>query len=144
MVIFCTFTQGYMCQIDTALQSVKQVTWGIYVLCMNTAPKVKKDCQYDIKPQSHNLAYNLKRIPWVICFLAIEELYVSCLKSTYVKQPFQLVYLPNACEAYSLNTFILATVILTREDQNLHSDIALVSTLLTLMSLITVWCTYFN
>ena len=32
------------------------------------------------------------------------------------KPPFQLVYLPNACEAYISNIYIPATVKLTRKD----------------------------
>ena len=59
------------------------------------------------------MAYNLNRNLWAICALATEKLQIQCLQKIYhvnVKTPFQLVFLPNDCEAYSRHIYIPNTV----------------------------------
>ena len=97
-VIVCTFTKGHMCQVDIVLYPVAWVTQCIYTLFTNSAQQIKKDCQYDIKHESYNVVYSLKRCLWVINSLSTEELQVRGLRRHYrvsIKPPLQLVYLPN-------------------------------------------------
>ena len=53
---------------------------------------------------------------WAISALATKLLQTLCLWKTYyinVKTPFQLVFLPNTCEAHSRNIYVPNTVELT-------------------------------
>ena len=72
--------------------------------------------------QIHNLAYNLNRNLWAINTLATEKLQIRSLQKTFcidIKMLFQLVFFPNACEVYSRNIYIHATVDLTNHKPTL-------------------------
>ena len=79
------------------------------------------NCNCEVKLQIRNVVYNLNRHLWVTSALATEKLQI-CFQKTYhinVKTPFQLVFVPNVCEAYSRNICIPTTVELTNNDSTL-------------------------
>ena len=64
---------------------------------------------YELKPQNHNVRYNVNRNLWTISALATNKLQIWCLQKIYhvvFKTQFQLIFLPIACEVYSRNTYI--------------------------------------
>ena len=72
--------------------------------------------------QTEHVVYNLNRNLWVIRALATEKLQIRHLQKTDhvdVRTPFQLVYLSNKYEAYSMNIYISATVELTSNNSTL-------------------------
>ena len=72
-----------------------------------------------MKPQTYNVAYNLKKNVWAISALASEKLQIWCLQRNYsvdVKMPFYLIFKWNVYEAYSRNLYIPATVEVTNND----------------------------
>ena len=74
----------------------------LYTLSVNDNKRIKNNCYCEVKPFTHNVAYNLNRNLWAIGALATEKLQTQCLQKTYcinVKSPFQSMFLPNTCEA---------------------------------------------
>ena len=81
--------------------------------------KKLKNCYCEVKPQNHNVADNLNWNLWAISGLATKQLQIWCLQKIYhvdIRTPFQLVFLPNTHEAYSMNMYIPATPELTNND----------------------------
>ena len=75
---------------------------------MNDA-KIKTNCTISLKPQSHNLAYNLKDNYQAFSSIITEEIQVQCItKTNYIeiKSPFQVINISNRCEDYSLTMMI--------------------------------------
>ena len=95
---------------------------GVYPLFVSDTEQIKTNCNCEVKWQTHNVAYYLNRNLLEISVLATTKLQKWCLQKTYcvnVRTPFQLVFLPNTCEAYSLNMYITATVGLSNNDPTL-------------------------
>ena len=72
-VTVCILTMGHMRSIKLCTQQHKS-KWYIYDMFRNVTQRIKKDCQYDIKPQSHNLAHSLKSSLWAISALTTKDL----------------------------------------------------------------------
>ena len=111
-----------MCQSDMALHHTEKVLWYLNTLFVNVAEQIKINCKYEAKLQTHNVAHNLNRNLWVISALATKKLQIQCLQKVYhisVKTSFQLVFLPNACEACCRNMYIPTTLELTKNDPTL-------------------------
>ena len=105
----------------TLKQPTEKVFWCLYALFVNGTEGIKKNCNCEVKPQTHNVAYNLNSNLWAISALATEQLQIRCLQKTYhvsVKIPFQLIFLPSAYQAFSRNIYIPTTVELTNIVQN--------------------------
>ena len=51
-----------MCQFDTALYPTENVSWCLYTLFVNDAEQIKMNYNGEVKPQTHNVAYNLTEI----------------------------------------------------------------------------------
>ena len=81
--------------------------------------KILSNCNYEIKPQLHNAAYNLRRVCGWLAPYPLKMFRWGVYKITYhvyIKTLLQLLHFPNACEAYSRNIYIPATVELTKND----------------------------
>ena len=94
-MLTCVFINGHICQLDTALYPIEKFSWCLSTLFVNDAKRFKKNCNYEVKPQTHNVAYNLNRNLWAINALATEKLQIQCLQKTCcanVKTPFQLIF----------------------------------------------------
>ena len=58
-------------------------------------------CQWNVKPQTDNLANNLDMNTFVMSALAIDKLQNHCLtkvESIQVQPPLQIVTIPDTCE----------------------------------------------
>ena len=111
-----------MCQFDTDLYPTEKVSWCLYALFVSDAERIKLNCNCEVKLQTHNVAYNLNKNLLTVSALATDKLQMQCLQKTYcmnVNTIFQLISLPNTCEAYSRNIYIPTTVELINSDPNL-------------------------
>ena len=109
-------------QIDTTLYTTEKISCCLYASFVNSAKQIKSNCNYEVKPQLHNVAYNLKKNPWAISALSTGNLQVRCLQKTYridIKIPFQLKCLPNACKVYCRNISMPVTVKLKNNNPTL-------------------------
>ena len=80
------------------------------------------NCNCEVKQLTHDVACNQNGNLWANSALATKKLKIKCLQKTCcvkVQTPFKLVFLPNACEGYRRNIYILSTVLLTNSDPTL-------------------------
>ena len=118
-VLMQVLTKGHIYQLDTAIYHIEKISWYLYTLFTVSAEWIKSYYNYKVKPQKYNVAYNLKKNLWTIGAFSTEKIQIRCLQKTYrinANTPFQQIYLPNVCEAYSGNIYIPSTIALTNND----------------------------
>ena len=81
-MLACVLTQGQMCKFSMAL-STEKVSWCLNMLFVNGTEQIKANCNYEVKPQTCNVAFNLNRNLWAISALATKKLQILCLQKTY-------------------------------------------------------------
>ena len=112
-------TKGHFCHLNNALYPRKKVNWCVLAFLINNKQLITKSCQLRIKFQTHDLAYNLGRNTWVISTLAVDNLQTWCFTKTHyvhLKLLFQVIIIPNSCEAYSSNICLTANTKLSMQD----------------------------
>ena len=114
---FCIYNGTYMSVQYSTVSHRKTFLVSLHIVCewgwIN-----KTTCNCEVKPETQNVGYNLNRNLWAISDLATVKLQICCLHKAYHiygRTTFQLVFLPNACDAYCRNTYIPAMVDLTIE-----------------------------
>ena len=63
-----------MYQLGTALYPTGEITWHLYALFVNNAEQIKSNCNHEVKPQIHNVRYNLKKKMWATSSLSLDML----------------------------------------------------------------------
>ena len=74
-----------------------------------TKKRLVSVCQISILKETRYQAISIDKNFWAITTLSPRKLYISCLNYTYplsLKHPFDIIYLPNFCEASS-DSFLL-------------------------------------
>ena len=110
-ILRCILSGPNNCKLETALYPVEKSDWCVYALFIKNVRKIQDNCKIDLLTQKTSLAVNLQDGLWAISSLATEKLQIQCLTTTnYIDiiPPFQLIKLPNSCEAYSPSIFIPA------------------------------------
>ena len=82
-----------------------------YYLLQNNLEKIEQYCSFLVLNQTTDQAISLNYYYWAITTMLPTKLQVICLTSSYyikLKCPVNIIFLPNACEAYT-NTFYIPT-----------------------------------
>ena len=58
-----------MCQFETGLYPTENVSWCLYTLVVNDTERIKKNCNCEVKLQTHNVLYHFNRKLWAIIAL---------------------------------------------------------------------------
>ena len=65
---------GHMCQMDKVLFPREKLSQCLHALFLDSAKQIKTNCNCEVKPQWHNVAYNLKKNLWAISTLSSEKI----------------------------------------------------------------------
>ena len=79
-----------MCPFDMVLYPTEKVSWHLYTLFLNDVGWFKVNCNYEVKLQTHNVAYNLNRDAWAINALATKN-----YKYNVYRRPIRSISGPN-------------------------------------------------
>ena len=75
-MLTCVFNRGHMFKFDTALYPTEKVPWCLYTLLVNDAERFTMKCNCEVKPQTHNVSYNLNRNLWASSALHTKKLQI--------------------------------------------------------------------
>ena len=118
----CAMTTGHLCMFDQTLYPAERINWCIYALYINDQNRITRDCRFNTKVRTTNLAYSLDGYLWAVSALAAEKMQVRCVTDTRVidiNPPLQIIDVGNGCEAFSANLYIPAKSELTAVYQSL-------------------------
>lgn len=124
-IIKCIVAGQNYCRLKSALFPTEKMTWCVYAHFINDPSKIQQHCKIDLLNQTTSLAISLPNNIWVLGVHAPDKLRVSCLSKTEiyyinVEPPFQIIELPDSCEAYSSNILIPAYANSLKSKFDLH------------------------
>ena len=64
---------------NAALYHTEKISWCLNALFIDIGKWITTNCNYEVKPQIHNVAYNLKKNLWMISALSTEKMKIRCL-----------------------------------------------------------------
>ena len=99
---------GYYCEINPPFYPLNSTSHSSYYLLQNNLNKIEQYCSLSVPNQTTDQAISLNYYYWDITMLIPTKLQVICLTSSYyieLKCPVDIIFLSEACEAYT-NTFI--------------------------------------
>ena len=70
------YLPGDICHLDTALYPPERVCQWPYAWFVKDAEGIQTKCISEVKPQTHNVAYNLNRNLWAISALPTKKLQI--------------------------------------------------------------------
>ena len=108
-IFSCQLSVGYYCEINTPFYPLDSTNHFNYYLLQNNLNKIEQYCLYSVINQTTDQAISLDYYYWAMTTMVPTKLQVICLTSSYyikLKCPVVVIFLPNACEAYT-NTFYL-------------------------------------
>ena len=109
-IIACQVSNGQFCHITSHLYAVDTSNSCSYALFLQNKDKINKFCILSVINQTQDAAININDN-----FLAIstlqnnKKIYITCLQHSYsiaLHFPYDIIYLPNRCEANGI-TFVL-------------------------------------
>ena len=118
----CKGTGGYLCLMSQALYPIDRLEWCVYALFTDDKEKKREYCSINTHKRDANKAQSLEGYLWAITAFKPEKMQIRCLTDTHVidiKPPLTIIYVGNACEAYSNNLFIPAKSELTSTDSSM-------------------------
>ena len=100
---------GYSCEINTLFYPLDSTNHCSYYLLQNNLNRIEQYCSSSVSNQVTDQAISPNYYYWAVATVVCTKLQVVCLTSPYyikLKCPVDIIFLPNACEAYP-NTFSL-------------------------------------
>ena len=107
----CQISAGHFCRLNSIIYSTISLKDCSYALFTNNKNNIEAYCSLTIKNQTRDKAVNINSNYWALTTLTPTILQVTCLTTSYqikVKYPYDIVYLPNSCEATTNNYLIPA------------------------------------
>ena len=80
-----------MWQLDTGLYCTEKIIECPCVLFVNNTEQIKLNCRFEVIPQLHIVAYNIKKNPWAMSLLSTEIFQGRSLKKTYHIATYHIV-----------------------------------------------------
>ena len=109
-IFSCQLSAGYNCEINTPFYLLDSTNHCSYYLLQNNLNRIEQYCSLSVTNQTTDQAINLDYYYWAITTLVPTRLQVICLTSFYyikLKGPINIIFLPNACEAYTKTFYLL-------------------------------------
>ena len=103
-IFSCQLSAGHYCEINTLFYALDSTNHCNYYLLQNNLNKIEQYCSLSVTNQTTDQAISLNYYHWAIMTMVSTMSQVICLTSSYyikVRCPVDIIFLPNACEAYT-------------------------------------------
>ena len=109
-IMACQVSNGQFCCINSPLYRADTSSSCSYTLVLQNKDRINKYCILSVINQTQDGAFNINDNHWAISTLQDnKKLYITCLQFSYSITPcfpYDIIHLPNGCEANGI-TFVL-------------------------------------
>ena len=101
-ILSCTLSGNHFCQLSTALYQSDKVGFCSFALLRREESRIKGNCKVKYSDFDKDIAIQIQDQFWFVSTRTKSTLYVKCLAKNYyqkLKFPFDIIKLPNSCEA---------------------------------------------